>query len=320
MATIRDVASSAGVSVSTVSLVLNSPERVSAPTRRRVLEAVDALGFVPKAEAVARARRGVGRVGVLAPFSSHPSVARRLTGVLEAARNRPVEVVLFDQESAAQSTSPLVDSLPVTGRLDGIIVVSLPLEEAVARRLRRFATVLVDLHHPGFDCVHTDDAAGGRLVAEHLLGRGHRRFGFLGEAQRSDAYVSPSQRRLAGYRTALAQAGHPLHPADVRLAAPGHALAAARELLAGDDRPTAVFAADDTLAAGVLRAARGLPRVAVVGFDDGPLAEALDLTTVRQPLEESGRTAMELLLQRLDRPGAAREVALGLSLVMRDSG
>src|SRR3954447_12679967 len=101
MATIRDVAGSAGVSVSTVSLVLNSPERVSDPTRQKVLAAVDALGFVPKAEAVARARRGVGRVGVLAPYSSYPSVARRLTGMLRAVGGRPVEVVLFDQESAS---------------------------------------------------------------------------------------------------------------------------------------------------------------------------------------------------------------------------
>jgi DNA-binding LacI/PurR family transcriptional regulator len=314
LATIRDVARSAEVSVSTVSLVLNSPGRVSEPTRRKVLAAVDALGFVPKAEAVARARRGVGRVGVLAPYSSYPSVARRLNGMLEAVAGRPVEVVLFDQESASQSASPLVGSLPLTGRLDGVIVVSLPLEDAVARRLRRFATVLVDVRQPGFDSVHTDDVAGGRLVAAHLLERGHRRFGFLGEAQESDAYVSPSQRRLAGYRAALAEAGH---SADIRLTRQGQALVAARELLSGDDPPTAVFASDDTLAAGVLRAE---PGVAVVGFDDGPLAEALDLTTVRQPLEESGRTAMELLLRRLERPGAVREVALGLSLVVRGSG
>lgn len=228
--------------------------------------------------------------------------------------------MLFDQESTSQSTSPLVGSLPLTGRLDGIIVVSLPLEDAVARRLLRLATVLVDVRHPGFDSVHTDDFAGGRLVASHLLGRGHRRFGFLGEAQESEAYVSPSQRRLAGYRAALAEAGHPLRPADVRLTGYGHAVVAARELLSGDDRPTAVFASDDTLAAGALRAARGLSDGAVVGFDDGPLAEALDLTTVGQPLEESGRTAMELILQRLERPGAVREVALGLSLVVRSSG
>lgn len=326
MPTIRDVARDAEVSVSTVSLALNSPERVSDATRRRVLAAVDALGFVPKAEAVARARRGTGRIGVLAPYSTYPSVARRLTGMLDATRDLPVDVVLFDQESAAHRTSPLLGSLPVTGRLDGIVVVSHPLDETVAERLRelRLPTVLADVRHPGFDSVHTDDAAGGALAADHLLARGHRRFAFLGESQESDEYVSPSQRRLDGFRTSLAAAGHDV---GVRLVPHGlePAARAAQEILSAPaPRPTAVFAATDTLAAGVVAAARWLglavpADVAVVGFDDGDLAEALGLTTVRQPLEESGRTAMELLLRRLrlGGRGPVRDVALGLELVAR---
>ncbi|SDR18907.1 LacI family DNA-binding transcriptional regulator [Thermostaphylospora chromogena] len=324
--TIYDVAAEAGVSISTVSLTLNSPGRVSERTRRRVLAAVDALGYVPKPDAVAKARRGVGRVGVIAPHTSYPSVARRLNGVLRAAATRPLEVVLFDHESAAESASPLLSSLPVTGRLDGLIVVSIPLDDAVARRLTavKLPTVLVDVRHPGFDSVHTDDVAGGRLAAEHLIARGHRRFGFLGEAQTSDRYVSPSRRRLEGYRAALAAAGHRLEDGDVRLVRhrTRHVLAAARDLLTGPHRPTAVFAADDVLAASVLRAARDLGlavpgELAVIGFDDGHLAEAVDLTTVRQPLEESGRAAMERLIQQLDRPTAPREVTLGLELVVR---
>ncbi|MFC9977839.1 LacI family DNA-binding transcriptional regulator [Spirillospora sp. NPDC127200] len=324
--TIYDVATEAGVSISTVSRVLNSPGRVSEQTRRRVLAAVDALGFVPKPDAVAKARRGVGRIGVIAPHTSYPSVSRRLNGILSAAGPRPLEVVLFDQESASESRSPLLASLPVTGRLDGLIVVSVPLDSTVADRLAGLdlPTVLLDVRHSGFDSVHTDDAAGGRLAAAHLLERGHRRFGFLGEAQKSDRYVSPSQRRLNGYRLALADAGHALADEDVRLV--GHrareAAAAARELLSRPGRPAAVFAADDTLAAGVLRAARDLdlavPRdVAVVGFDDGELAEVMDLTTVRQPLEDSGRAAMERLIQQLDHRTTARDVALELELVVR---
>lgn len=323
-ATIYDVAGEAGVSISTVSRALNSPGKVGEQTRRRVLAAVDALGFTPKPDAVAKARRGVGRVGVIAPYTSYPSVARRLNGVLRAIGSRPLEVVVFDQESASESTSPLLASLPVTGRLDGLIVVSLPLDEAVAGRLAGLPTVLLDVRHPGFDSVHTDDAAGGGLVAGHLLERGHRRFGFLGEAQRSDRYVSPSLRRLDGFRAALAGAGFGLADADVRLVRhrARDAFAAARELLSGEERPTAVFAADDTLAAGVLRAARDLglsvpSEVAVVGFDDGELAEVVDLTTVRQPLEDSGHAAMERLIQQLDRRTAARDVELGLELVVR---
>ena len=327
--TIYDVAKEAGVSISTVSLALNSPARVSAETRRKVLAAVDALGFVPKTDAVTRARRGVGRIGVIAPYTSYPTVARRLNGVLQAVGRRPLEIVLFDQESAAESSSPLLASLPITGRLDGLIVVSLPLDETVAKRLTslQLPTVLVDVRHPLFDSVLADDTTGGRLVAGHLVAHGHRHFAFLGEAQKSHLYVSPSQRRLAGYRAALAEAGYTLTESDTRLTAHGvePAHAAAKELLSMEDRPTAVFASDDILAAGALKATHDLGLdvpgvVAVVGFDDGDLAEALDLTTVRQPLEESGRAAMERLLQQLDKPTTVREVALRLELVLRGTG
>ncbi|HEV7626424.1 MAG TPA: LacI family DNA-binding transcriptional regulator, partial [Streptomyces sp.] len=183
--TIYEVAAEAGVSISTVSLALNTPARVSIRTRQRVLDAVDALGYTPKTEAVAQARKGVGRIGVLAPYTSYPSVARRLTGVLRAVGDKPVEVVVFDQESSAKSASPLLASLPLTGRLDGLIIMSIPLEESVAGRLLGLGlpAVLVDVRHPDFDSVHTDDVTGGRLVAEHLVERGHRRFGFLGESQ-----------------------------------------------------------------------------------------------------------------------------------------
>jgi DNA-binding LacI/PurR family transcriptional regulator len=326
--TIYDVAAEAGVSISTVSLALNTPARVSARTRQRVLQAADTLGYTPKTEAVAKARKGVGRIGVLAPYTSYASVARRLSGVLRAVGDQPIEVVVFDQESAAHSTSPLLASLPLTGRLDGLIIMSLPLEEAVAQRLltMELPAVLVDVRHPDFDSVHTDDVSGGRLVAEHLLQQGHRRCGFLGEGQESDQYVSPAGRRLSGFRAALGEAGCELPEDSVQFVRHGlqPAATAAKRLLAQEERPSAVFATDDTLAAGVLRAADALGLdvpgdLAVAGFDDTELAEALDLTTVRQPLEESGRAATELLLARMDGATTVREVALRLDLVRRGS-
>lgn len=327
--TIYDVATLAGVSISTVSLVLNSPARVSAETRRKVLEAVDTLGFVPKTDAVAKARRGVGRIGVIAPYTSYSSVALRLNGMLQAIGRRPLEIVLFDQQSAAESSSPLLASLPITGRLDGLIVVSLPLDEAAARRLidLQLRTVLLDIYHPDFDSILTSDTTGGQLAAEHLLSHGHRQFGFLGEEQQSHLYVSPAQRRLAGYRATLKEAGCPLIEDNIRLTKHGvePAAIAAKALLSAEHRPTAIFASSDTLAVGALRAAYDLgltvpDEVAVVGFDDGELAEALNLTTVRQPLEESGRAAMERLLQQLDRPGTTQEVTLHLELMQRGTG
>ncbi|SCK57057.1 LacI family DNA-binding transcriptional regulator [Streptomyces sp. WMMB 322] len=329
-ATIYDVASEAGVSISTVSLALNTPARVSDRTRQRVLQAADRLGYTPKPDAVAKARKGVGRIGVIAPYTSYPSVARRLKGVLQAVAGSPLEVVVFDHPSAARSASPLLAGLPLTGRLDGLIVVSLPLEDSTAERLSGLGlpTVLVDGNRPGFDSVRTDDAEGGRLVAEHLVERGHGSFGFLGESQESDAYVSPGQRRLAGFRAALEDSGQLLPPESVHFTAHGleQAAAAAEGLLSGPRRPTALFAGDDLLAAGALRAARALglkvpEDLALAGFDDTDLAGALDLTTVRQPLEESGRAATELLMRRMGsaEPSAVRETTLRLELVRRGS-
>ena len=325
--TIYDVAAKAGVSISTVSLAMNAPTRVSAATRKKIYDAAEALGFEPKTEAVARARRGVGRIGVLAPFSSYASFGERLNGVLRAVRDQPLEVAVFDLESAAATTSPLLASLPLTGRLDGLIVMGMPLDDSIAERLRdlQMPTVLVEMIYEGFDAVHIDDTAGGRIVAEHLHRLGYQTFGYIGEEQRSHLYVSPSERRLAGFANTLAARGHTVDEGHIVLVqhrsdAADHA---ATRLLTTLSRPAAIFAHDDVLAAGVLRAARGLgldvPRdIAIVGFDDSELARALDLTSVRQPLQESGRAAVQLLAERLHDPTRPiRDVSLKLQLMPR---
>ncbi len=321
--TIYDVATRAGVSISTVSLTLNTPERVRPSTRERIHAAIEELGFQPKTDAVSRARRGLGRVGVLAPFTSHPSFSRRLNGVLAATAGRPLEIVVYNGASAADS---LLSSLPVTRRVDGMIVMGLPFSDDVAERLadERLRTVLIELRRPGFSSVAADDALGGRIVGEHLLGLGHHRLAFIGQAQRV-TYTSPSELRLAGLRVALEAAGDALPEARVRRVehTPAAAHAAALDLLDGDDQPTAIFAHDDALAGGVMRAARdrGLrvpDELAIVGFDDGDLAEQLGLTTVRQPFEESGAIAAETLVAQLTDPSLpARQISLELTLVRR---
>lgn len=264
---------------------------------------------------------------MIAPFSSYASFARRLNGIFALLGDMSLEVVVFDQESAATTPSPLLASLPITQRLDGLIIMALPLDEAVAARLRklRLPTVLVDSLRDDFDCVSTDDRGGGELVAHHLVDRGHLRFGFVGEKQRSHAYVSSSERRLDGFRSVLTARGASLPAESVRLAKHGvdEARRAAHELLASPDPPTAIFAHDDVLAAGVLKAARERGRrvpedLAVVGFDDSDLAVALELTTVRQPFEESGQAGLQALLDRMANPPAARRhTLLRLSIVTR---
>ncbi len=325
--TIYDVAAQAGVSISTVSLALNAPSRVRVETLERIHDAIDALGFVPKTEAVTRARRGVGRIGVIAPFTTYPSFSRRLNGVLRGLRGRNYEAVVYDHEGAATS---LLASLPLSRRLDGLIVMSLPLSEQVTERLndRHLTTVLVELERPGFSAVAIDNVAGSGMVAELLMEKGHLRFGFVGEGgtkPHPHDRILQAEARLLGFRAALEQHGHDLPDANVRLVGRDleSAAEAAGNLLDSSDRPTAIFAHDDLFASGVLRAARGrglrVPQdLAVVGFDDSDLAEHLELTTVRQPFEESGEVATEMLLAQLRDPTRTlQQVTLKLTLVER---
>jgi DNA-binding LacI/PurR family transcriptional regulator len=326
-ATIYDVADRAGVSISTVSHTLNRPHRVNAATRQRVLDAIDELGYVPKATAMAHARKTVGRIGVLAPFSSYESYTRRLKGILREAQGEATEIVVYDQESAASATSPLLSALPMTRRLDGLVIMGLPLDDHLADRLlaQGLPTVLVDSTRPELDSVVIDDHAAGHRVGTHFIESGRRSFAYVSEAQRSDAYLSQGQLRRNGLRRAATDAG--IDPEQVRHVHASNDLAGGRaaveKLLAGPRLPDAVFAHQDVLAAGVLLGCRQhgirVPEdLAVVGFDDGELAEALDITTVRQPLEESGRLGFAHLREAINgRRGPARHVTLGVQLIRR---
>ena len=322
--TIYDVAAKAGVSISTVSLCLNHPSRVAATTRDRVVAAADSLGFVPKADAVSRARKAVGRIGVMAPFTSYPSFGRRLNGILSQFAASNLEVVVFDHESA--TVSPLVATLPLTGRVDGLIVMSIPITDDIARRLHDqcIPTVLLDTVQGGFDAVRTDDFAGGRLAGQHLLERGHTRIAFLGEGWVvPHTHQSQCELRLSGLRAAVLERGLAIDDVDVRFTSHDidAARSAARELLESRDRPTAVFCHDDLLAAATLQAAQELGRrvphdLAIVGFDDSDYARALRLTTIRQPFEGSGQVAAKALLDRIANPALpTRTTVLDLTVV-----
>ncbi|MFI7544798.1 LacI family DNA-binding transcriptional regulator [Actinoplanes sp. NPDC049599] len=322
--TIYEVADRAQVSISTVSNVLNKPDRVSAATRERVLAVVDELGFVPKIQAVSLARQGTGRIGVMAPFTSYGSYLRRLSGLLTAATELEMDVLVFDHESAALASSPVLASMPVHGRLDGLIVMGLPIEDAIADRLRerRLPTVAVDADSALFSRVVIDDRSGGQVAGKHLRDRGHHNVGYLLERQVSD-YDSQAVKRLAGFREVITAAG-----GTVAVTSSDNSVDAARraaaDLLDAADRPSAIMAHHDTLAVGVLLAARDrglrVPQdVAVMGFDDGDMAMAADLTTVRQPFEESGSAALNVLLGHLGGSDLRSTTVLDVRLVERST-
>src|SRR5258708_9478924 len=306
--TIYDVAEKAGVSIARVSTAKNPERRTNPATLKRVLAAIDELGFEPKTEAIARARKELGRIGVVAPFTSYASFNLRLRGVIEALREQPFELVIYDQESLAVRHDYLA-SLPIGRRLDGVIVMSLPFDEHVAKRLlsRELETVLIEFGRTSFSSVVIDNELGGRLAAQHLIAKGHTRCAFIGEQHVPDSVIIVQvQERLKGFREALAEAGIDLLGKYVSLASFGVETARQQthQLLDLPEPPTAIFAHSDTQAIGALKAARqrglSIPGdLAVIGFDDLDVADFVGLTTVLQPLLDSGPIAVRLLLERL---------------------
>ncbi len=324
--TVYDVADKAGVSIATVSRVVNSPEKVNPETRSRVLTVIDELGYVPKAEAAARARKSAGRIGVLAPFFVYPSFVQRLRGVANALSALPYELTVYSVDSTARRDS-YVTSLTLTRRLDGLILMALPFTQSTVERLvnHTIETVSIEVNHPSFSSIEIDDHAGGRLAAEYLLGKGHRVLGFIGDSDLPEYAFPTSDRRLAGYRAAIEAAGLALDPAHLSLAAQSleNAKQSMTRLMNDPNPPTAVFCASDTQALGALKAVNELGLqvpgdVAIMGFDDLDIADYVGLTTIRQHLEESGRLAVELLLSRLEnRHRPIQKVRLTLEVVER---
>lgn len=301
------MAARAGVGVATVSRVLNGHANVRAATRDRVLEAIRALDYRPSSVARNLSLRRTLVVGVVVPFFTSPSAVERVRGVVSVLAASAYDLMLFDVESGERQRRAF-ELLDRPDRADGLLVVSLVPPPSETERLRAtgLPVVLVDAPHPELPTVLIDDVAGGELATRHLLELGHRRIGFVGDKPVDPFRFASSRDRTRGYERALAQFGAEARPEYVREGTHSRHVARsiALELLRLPERPTAIFAASDTQALGVLEAARALElavpeALSVVGFDDVEVATYAGLTTVRQPLYESGRRGAELLLQAL---------------------
>jgi LacI family transcriptional regulator len=217
----------------------------------------------------------------------------------------------------------------LTGNLDGLIILSLPVGDIEVRRLidHGLPAVLIEYPHAKLNCVVIDDVEGGYMATTYLLGKGHRRIAFLGETDLPEYSIHPVNLRLSGFRRALKEARIKLPDTFVRLApyTQEQTRQVAKEFLNLPDPPTAIFAATDFQALGVLKAARQLDievpeQLAVIGFDDLDMAEYADLTTISQHLDESGRLAVELLLAQIESPSRPpRHVKLPLTFIARQT-
>lgn len=327
-ATIKKVADRAGVSIATVSRAFANPDTVSEELRVRVLDAARVLNYRPSR--AARTLRGgtAQAVGVVIPDLENPfftAVVRGIDDVLQAAG---YTLLLANSNEDPARERGALETLRAEG-VAGVVLVPINPARGAYRQLLAppLHAVAVDRAPSdlGADFVTADNAGGTRTGVAHLLGLGHRDVALLGGPSRH----STARERELGYEQALEAAGLPLRPelvfrGDFREAGGYDGM---RALLALSQRPTAVFAANNLMTLGALRAlheagVRIPGEVALVGFDDMPWAASLNppLTAVSQPSEEIGKTAAELLLDRIARPDRPlRQVTLETRLVVRAS-
>ncbi len=322
-ASIKDVARVAGVSVGTVSNVLNRPDFVSETTRTRVQDAMSELGFVRNATA-RQLRAGHSlTVGVVVMDLANPFY----TGIIRGIEDRLAEddnlLMLCSSDENAERESRYLRQFAEQG-VRGILITPFGSSSERLKVLSdlQIPVVLLDTHSPDLACVSVDNVKGGRLAVGHLLERGHRRIALLN----GPIELQQCRDRSAGTTAAVYEAG--LDPSDIviEIALPDltsdAGAAAIRELLdTVDTPPTAVFCVNDTVAMGVLRVLRErgieVPQdMAVVGYDDVPIISELrtPLTSVRQPMHDIGWNAADLLLT-----GSVRHIRFSPELVVRAS-
>ncbi|WP_169789899.1 LacI family DNA-binding transcriptional regulator [Actinoplanes subtropicus] len=306
--TIGDVARRAGVGVGTVSRVLNNQPKVGPETRARVLAAIAELDYVPSATARQLSLRRTNTIAVASIHIVIPSVIERIHGIERALTAAGLDLIIRNVETV-ERRNEAVREIARTDRIDGAIFISLAPGAEELARIRRsgLPVVLIDAHHRSVPRVVSDDVEGGRLVGRHLLELGHTRIGFVGDPPRPALGVQSSRMRLRGVIEALQERGLGIAPEHIVEGEHSRAGGqdSARTILSRPDPPTAIVAANDTLAFGVLAAARerglDVPRdLSVVGYDDIDAADLVQLTTMHQPLRESGTEAVRRLLAILD--------------------
>ncbi len=331
VASIEDVARRAGVSIATVSRALRGLPDVAATTRDRVLSAANDLNYVASPFAARLASGKTTTVGLVVPFVNRWFFAEVIDTVESALRGADFDLLLYNLGDEA-GRSRFFDVMPMRKRVDGVLIASLVLDAAEFDALTdlKLPVGLLGLERKGFLSARIDDVAAARAAVDHLVAAGHRRIGLIGGDTDDPMAFTPPLHRRDGYRDALAAVGIAPDPTLEQL---GYFTvdgggAAARRLLDLPDRPTALFAESDEMAYGALReihrtGLRVPDDVAVVGFDDQPLSDLMDLTTVRQPVQTQALDITTRLLTLIAEDGddltRDPDVVLPTELIVRGS-
>lgn len=328
MVSIDEVARLAGVSTATVSRALSGRGQVSESSRERVRDAAAQLGYVVSSRASSLASGRTTNVGVIVPFLDRWFFSTVLSGVSSALMRAGYDITLYNITDDAEMRRRVFSTFLRRQRVDALIAVSLELDEVETAQLQALGMPVIAIGgpNPNLHTLTVDNVAVARLATEHLLALGHRSIAHIGANPEFDVdFHIPTDRRQ-GFERALADAGVAVDPTFVEPSdfTIGGGYQAGRELLAREERPTAVFAASDEMAIGAVMAARDLglrvpEDISVIGIDGHELGEVFRLTTVDQfPMQQGERAAEAILRELLDAEGAPHMGdALPFELVMR---
>ncbi len=325
--TIKDVSREAGVSIKTVSRVLNNEKYVGGETRARVAEVVARLNFRPNVAARSLAGRRSFQIALICDNPSPYYVYEMQSGIRDRCEAAGVRMIAQPYDRGSDRLLDEIESLVEATQIDGLILTPPVTDhpavlELLARRGVRFVRVSPGSQFDLSPSTFIDNRAAAATMTRHLLSLGHTRIGFIA----GDPGFATSGQRTDGYRDALLGAGLAIDDALIRSGNYDFASGAreAEILLALPDAPTAIFAASDDMAAGVLTVAHRLGlsvpgALSVAGFDDTALARYVwpPLTTIRQPTRDMAHAAADLLLNENDGPPERREIAH--ELVVRES-
>ncbi|MGH8861461.1 MAG: LacI family DNA-binding transcriptional regulator [Jatrophihabitantaceae bacterium] len=332
-ASIEDVARLAGVSIATVSRALRGLPDVASTTRHRVIEAAAELDYVASPFAARLASGRTATVGVVVPFVNRWFFAEVIDTVETSLRKAGFDLLLYNLGDES-GRAKFFDVLPMRKRVDAVLVASLVLsdEEIAALQSLHTPVGLLGFERAGFLSTRIDDVASARAAVGHLTDLGHRRIALIGGDTDDPMRFTPPLHRADGYREALAAVGIANDPA---LEVLGYFTVeggeqACRTLMELAERPTAIFAESDEMAYGAMRAMRRLglrvpEDIAIIGFDDHPTAELMDLSTVRQPVAEQALDVGTRLLAAIAAEGKAAngsvtgDVVLPTEVIIRGS-
>ncbi|RAS78619.1 LacI family DNA-binding transcriptional regulator [Priestia endophytica] len=324
--TIRSVAEEAGVSIGTVSKVINDSGKISEKTRKKVFQAMQKLNYKPDAAAASLRGKRTKLIGLLVPDISNPFYAGIARSIEDRSHEVGLNVMLCSTDNNTEKEKNYL-ALLTSQRVDGLVVASafrstVLLQETIEQGI---PSVLIASEIPqlSINTVTVDDYKGGYLATSHLLDLGHKDIAIISENVRSN------EPRLAAFRDSIREAGIDVKPEYIMKteATILKGYECAKKLLLLEEKPTAIFACNDLLAAGVIQAAKelelDLPReLSVVGFDNTVLSTttAPMLTTVSQPIKQMGAKVVNLLLQEMEESKGYKErLLMAPELIVRQS-